>query len=230
MSATAASLRRIAASPYAKRLARERGLALEAIAGSGPQGRIIAVDIVAVPHAGATAPATGSQEAALATNVSLVTLRQMLTGVTSAETSFRSRTWHSGRRAVRSTTSRRPPPCRRARSARNTVDGVRAQLVFADIRKARWGRCGGASAALEAGHDEADAAAALSLRVLEAADIRPVTMPLLPGRAMRLVLIAGGTEAECLLTFDAATIDEDVATEVLARFKSYLDTPIRLLA
>lgn len=232
MSATAASLRRIAASPYAKRLARERGLALEAIAGSGPQGRIIAADIVAVPRAGATAPATGSQEAALATNVSLVTLRQMLAGFTSAETSFSLedvalRAAGCALDDVPAATTLPGAPV----ALETRFDGARAQLVIADIRKASLGPLRRRKrAALEAGHDEADAAAALSLRVLEAADIRPVTMPLLPGRAMRLVLIADDAEAECLLTFDAATIDEDVATEVLARFKSYLDTPIRLLA
>ncbi len=55
-------------------------------------------------------------------------------------------------------------------------------------------------------------------------------MPLLPGRPMRLVLVAGAESGECLLAFDAAAIDEDVAAEVLTRFKAYLEVPLRLLA
>ena len=38
---------RIAVSPYARRLARERALELVAVRGSGPAGRIVAVDILA---------------------------------------------------------------------------------------------------------------------------------------------------------------------------------------
>ena len=46
MSATAASPQRIRATPYARRLARERGLPLSAIAGSGPNGRITGDDLL----------------------------------------------------------------------------------------------------------------------------------------------------------------------------------------
>ncbi len=38
---------RRAASPYARRLARERGLALDTLGGSGPGGRILAADVLA---------------------------------------------------------------------------------------------------------------------------------------------------------------------------------------
>jgi pyruvate dehydrogenase E2 component (dihydrolipoamide acetyltransferase) len=55
-------------------------------------------------------------------------------------------------------------------------------------------------------------------------------MPLLSGRPMRLVLAIGDDVAEALLVFDAATVDEDAASEFLARFKAYLEVPLRLLA
>jgi pyruvate dehydrogenase E2 component (dihydrolipoamide acetyltransferase) len=55
-------------------------------------------------------------------------------------------------------------------------------------------------------------------------------MPLLAGRTMRLVLVAGVESGECLLSFDAAAVDEDVAGAVLGRFKAYLEVPLRLLA
>ncbi len=53
---------RLRASPVARRLAREAGLRLEAIAGSGPRGRIVKRDIEAALAAGtATAPAPGPE-------------------------------------------------------------------------------------------------------------------------------------------------------------------------
>jgi pyruvate dehydrogenase E2 component (dihydrolipoamide acetyltransferase) len=50
---------RVKASPLAKRMAAERGLDLTALAGSGPEGRIIARDLASVPEAssGPAAPA-----------------------------------------------------------------------------------------------------------------------------------------------------------------------------
>ena len=48
---------RIFASPLARRMAKQAGLALEAIAGTGPNGRIVKVDIEAAIAAAAAAPA-----------------------------------------------------------------------------------------------------------------------------------------------------------------------------
>ena len=55
---------RIFASPLARRMARQAGLALEAIAGSGPSGRIVKADIEAAIAAGATAAAAMAAPAA----------------------------------------------------------------------------------------------------------------------------------------------------------------------
>ena len=46
---------RVKASPYVRKLARERGLSLEGVAGSGPNGRIVAKDVEALPDGGAKA-------------------------------------------------------------------------------------------------------------------------------------------------------------------------------
>lgn len=58
---------RIVASPYARRLARERGLNLAAIAGTGPNGRIVARDIdtaaASTPQASAGQAATAAAQA-----------------------------------------------------------------------------------------------------------------------------------------------------------------------
>ena len=70
----------------------------------------------------------------------------------------------------------------------------------------------------------------LSLRILKSSDIRPVVMPLLAGRALRLVLSAGPASAEALLSFDPARVDEQHAADLLSRFRAYLEVPLRLLA
>lgn len=62
-----ASPRRLFASPLVRRLARERGLDLEAIAGSGPNGRIVRRDLDALPQAPAvTASSTSATSTAVA--------------------------------------------------------------------------------------------------------------------------------------------------------------------
>lgn len=59
---------RVIATPLARRVARERGVDLSAVAGSGPRGRIKLVDVeravAVVPAAVAAAPAAGEQAAA----------------------------------------------------------------------------------------------------------------------------------------------------------------------
>ncbi len=60
VSQAAAGGGRVKASPYVRRLARERGLSLQGVAGSGPHGRIVAKDVdglSASPTASAASPA-----------------------------------------------------------------------------------------------------------------------------------------------------------------------------
>jgi len=105
------------------------------------------------------------------------------------------------------------------------------QHVFADIRKGSLGPLRARRiAATEAGEDQRSAPADISLRLLPAGDIRPVLMPLLAGRNLRLVLAVGEASAEALLSFDAEIIAEDAAAAMLGRFKAYLEQPLRLLA
>ena len=60
---------RIFASPLARRMAKQAGLALEAIAGTGPNGRIVKVDVEAAIAAAAAAPAVAAPAPAAATPV-----------------------------------------------------------------------------------------------------------------------------------------------------------------
>jgi pyruvate dehydrogenase E2 component (dihydrolipoamide acetyltransferase) len=67
---------RIKASPLARRIARERGVDLAALAGTGPDGRIVADDVENAPVGGAAAaaPATGAPAHAPEGDVEIVTM------------------------------------------------------------------------------------------------------------------------------------------------------------
>jgi pyruvate dehydrogenase E2 component (dihydrolipoamide acetyltransferase) len=54
---------RVKASPLARRMAAERGLDLNALAGSGPEGRIVAKDLEAAPMAAPARPSAGAMPA-----------------------------------------------------------------------------------------------------------------------------------------------------------------------
>ena len=224
---TAATARR-AISPYARRLARERGIAIEQLAGSGPSGRITAADIVAfVPKATAPAVAAGPQASALATTLALGKLREVLENFGKADVPF----------ALDDAVLRAAGCALDDVPAANRLDGApvafeheRRQLVFADIRKGSLGPARSRRlAAIESGLDQSAEPATLAIRLIAAGDIRPVMLPLLPGRALRLVLSAGPAAGECLLAFDETQVDVDAAAELLTRFKAYLEEPLRLL-
>ncbi len=57
---TAAASRRLAASPLARRVAKERGVTLSAVRGTGPNGRILRRDVEAAPAGGGHAAANGA--------------------------------------------------------------------------------------------------------------------------------------------------------------------------
>jgi len=228
MAATALQTRR-AASPYARRLARERGLALDVLKGSGPNGRIIAADIEAYVARPPAPVATGvPQASALGTTIQLATLLQLLAGFDDADTPF---TLEDVVLRAAGCALDDVPETGSLAGAPVALEQPAGQLVFADIRKGSLGPLRARRlAAIEAGGDHSAAPAILSLKLLAASEIRPVMMPLKPGRNMRLVLAAGPVSGECLLSFDAGLVSEDAATEFLTRFKAYLELPLRLLA
>lgn len=228
MAVTALQPRR-PASPYARRLARERGLALEVLTGSGPNGRIVAADVAAfAARPPAPAATSGPQASALGTTIQLATLLQLLAGFADADTPF---TLEDVVLRAAGCALDDVPESTSLAGAPVALEQQTGQLVFADIRKGSLGPLRARRlAAIGAGGDQSAEPAALSLKLLTASDIRPVMMPLKPGRNMRLVLAAGPVTGECLLSFDAAVVSEDAATAFLTRFKAYLELPLRLLA
>ncbi len=229
MSALAPEARRYAASPFAKRLARERGIALELLQGSGPSGRIVAADVESyLPGPAPAVVQAPSQPSAFGCSINLAATRQLLGNFAQVEMPFTLEDviLLAAGRALEDVA---------------VVGGIEEravalelrprQLVFSDI-------CGGSLAplrgrrlaAIAAELDESTLPAALCIRLIEWGEVRPVSMPLLAGRSMRLVVAAGSETAEGLLSFDGSEVSEDIAAELLGRFKGYLEVPLRLLA
>lgn len=232
--------RRLAASPYARRLARERGLPLETLRGSGPGGRILAVDVrgfVPVPTpvnspdiiAPAAAPSVAAPRvAAFAASLALDALRDLLVALESTGKVFdiddvllcaAGRAFAETPEAAKLAGA----PVALELAGRQAVFVAAPQVTLTSLRSTRL-------EALADTHDDAEKPAELSLRLLPASDIRPLMTPLLPGRAMRLTVCvaAGGDHAECLLTTDAASLDEAAAAAWLAALKSAIEHPLRL--
>lgn len=230
---------RLAASPYARRLAGERSLPLEALRGSGPGGRILAADVqafvpaaapVVSPDAFAPVPApspAASRIAAFATSVALGALRDLLTALESSGHVFAldDVLLRAAGRVFAETADAAKVDSAVALelTGRQAVFATSPEMSLTSLRAMRL-------AALNDSCDETEKPATLSLRLLAAGDIRPVTMPLLPRRAMRLTVSSNtaGDDAECLLTVDAASVDEAAAASWLATLKSAIEQPLRL--
>jgi len=234
MNVAVAQRQRLAASPYARRLARERSLPLEALRGSGPSGRIPAADVISfVPTAGPVEQPLASHGAvsapriaAFATSVALGALRDLRQALESAgktldldDILLRA----AGRAIAEAGTSSEGAVALELPGRQMVVAAV-PEMALALQRATRL-------AALTSDSDDAAAPAMLSLRLLPMADIRPVMMPLLPGRAMRLTILVGTQDdrCECLLTADAARIEETIAATFLATVKAAVENPLRLL-
>lgn len=229
--------RRLAVSPYARRLARDRGLPLEALRGSGPDGRILAADVLGfvpvvapenAPDAAAAVavPIAAPRIAAFATSLALGALRDLLAALANTGKTFDIDDILL--RAVARAFAENPAkglgaPVALELDGRQMVLATDPEAPMTSLRASRL-------AALDGDRDDAEKPAVLSLRLLPAGDIRPVMMPLLPGRAMRLAVSVNktGDQADCLLTTDAASLDEATAMVWFASLKSAIESPLRL--
>ncbi|WP_095203074.1 E3 binding domain-containing protein [Mesorhizobium carmichaelinearum] len=240
MNAVVAQTRRLAVSPYARRLARERALPLEALRGSGPGGRILAADVRAfVPVAApvvspdAVAPAAplslaASRIAAFATSVALGALQDLLAALQSTGNVYAidDVLLRAAGRALAEI-----PEAAKVGAASVALELAGRQTVFAMIPEMSLTSLRAMRlAALVDSRDETETPTDLSLRLLPASDVRPMMMPLLAGRAMRLTvsLNTAGDHAECLLVADTASVDEATAAAWLATLKSAIEQPLRL--
>lgn len=234
MNVAVAQRRRLAASPYARRLARERALPLEALRGSGPGGRILAADVVGfVPAVGPVEQPVASHVAvrapriaAFAASIALGALRDLQKALESAGKTLDldDILLRAAGRAIAESGISSEGAVALELPGRQMVVAAVPEMPVTSLRTTRL-------AALTSDRDDAAAPATVSLRFLPTADIQPVMMPLLPGRAMRLTISVGSHDdrCECLLTADAARIEETIAAAFLAAVKAAVENPFRLL-
>ncbi|MBZ9987036.1 E3 binding domain-containing protein [Mesorhizobium sp. BH1-1-5] len=228
---------RLAVSPYARRLARERGFPLEALLGTGPGGRILAADVLDFVAAGApsellaaaTAPSiAASSIAAFATSIALGALHELLASLESSGKVFDIddillRAAGSAFGEISDAAQIGEAPVALELGKRQVVLATTSGMPLTSLRAMRL-------AAQADTRDDSQKPATLSVRLLPPGDIRPMMMPLLPGRAMRLTVSvsSAGDNVECLLTADAARVDEAASAAWLAALKSTVERPLRL--
>jgi pyruvate dehydrogenase E2 component (dihydrolipoamide acetyltransferase) len=223
------------ASPYARKLARDRGIALVDLQGSGPSGRIVAADVltfvkpVAAPEPAPPEPSPvpmwepANIVAALATGIDLGRLADLVEQFAAAKMTLPAD-------ALLLRAAARSLAALDIEGATGWETGKgRGEVVIADAAGLSFGAL---QSLLDGSAPSAGASdtVALSIRRLKNSGIRAVFMPLRPGHKLRLVLTGDGSTIDCLLAFDTARLDEDSAVEFLARFKDDLETPLRLLA
>ena len=227
---------RTVASPYARRLARERGISLALVAGSGPNGRIVAEDLLAAPAAvpqaapvQAVAPAMTPAAApapvvvaarsisAFAATIDLAPLAEFIAasgaGLTIDAFLVRAAARAAGDHAI---------SLRWMKPEGGTVTISRA-VGLAPSEIAR--RIG----------SDADAmpieGKAMVISRLAAKSVRPVAGSLPTGVDLRILVVASddAAGAEALVVHDAEAIPEAEAADVVVRFRDLLEAPLRLL-
>lgn len=229
----AVPLVRHAVSPYARRLARERNVTLDRLAGSGPGGRIVAADIPAAPGPVMATPESKSGSAP-----------SSLTFACSAEVSLTEFFRLSREAAPAGLVLEIEDAALRAAAicladldeglgagialetdGRQSLIAVSSGLsIGAERRKRLRARDSGADAAAES--------AVASLLVLESARVTPVSTHLLLGRALRLVLVVDRDRERGRVILSAAseTVAEGWAISLLEAFVTALEGPLALMA
>jgi pyruvate dehydrogenase E2 component (dihydrolipoamide acetyltransferase) len=218
---------RRAASPYARRLARERGLALDTLGGSGPGGRILAADVLAFrqpdpppAHLAAGPPLVFSAA------VSLAALARL--AADAARAGFVIGLEDAALRASSAALSTLPGAGDAIvveAPGRQILISAPPGLSIGAERRLRLAALSGEAIASEN-------AAAASLLVLSTVRVVPVALPLLPGRLLRFVLAAdaGREQAHALLCADPAALTPAQAADMLDAFARALEEPLALLA
>ena len=230
---------RVPSTPYARRLARERGIPLSSLVGTGPNGRLTGKDVLTyVPTSARPEPAPASASlvapgayapspAALAATISLEAVGTLLPQfdefdpvielvdvcLKAAAAALRSSPDLAGAEVALS--SRDPGGAR-------VLDGI-GRLTLGAIAALR--REGGQQASQ-------DGSPILEISWIDRDGIRPVAMPMRPEVTARLVLagsVASG-RAECLMSYDPARINDTAAADILLAFKTALEVPLRLIA
>jgi len=232
----ASTARRILASPYARRLAREQELPLSEMRGSGPGGRVVALDIRSykpalvipadeprpvIPALAAAVPLGG-----LGATANLAALLGLLAqfAAVGKEISIEDALLRAAAKALVSEPDDQIPGA--GIVAFETVKGDQL-LIGADKVSAMTQRDRRLAAEPVA---PAETPAELSLWLAPTRGIRASFLPLRPGRALRLAVSLSEDEADLLLVFSTDTVAEARAAVLLAAIRDNLETGLGLFA
>jgi hypothetical protein len=238
--AASISPQRIRATPYARRLARDRKLPLAAIAGTGPNGRITAVDLRSYSPAVA-APAVVMPAAVAAKSIAA----EPSAAATVTPAAIVARVEFAALGALLAQIAEVNPGVSRediclkaaalALQAAGPLDlqGAIVLLAAPNERRRLAGLAEASVGAISAIRERADSSGGANLAVsfIGRAGIRPVAAQLIAGVVARLVIGAPERDgsADCLLSYDPTTLGDDVAEDYLAAFRDLVETPLRLL-
>lgn len=221
---------RRAVSPYARRLARERQVALDLLAGSGPEGRIVAADVLAFRLPEASPPRADlprGEGLAFSARASLAELVQWIAAAAplGLEIALEDVAGRAMRAAIGDHADKAGGRVVIEAEGRQVMTGTAPGLSIGAERRLRL-------RAVAEGRDAAREPAMASVLILPASRVVPVAFPLLPGRAMRLVVSADMVAgvAHVLLCADARTIAPDRAAHALETVVAGLERPLALMA
>ena len=235
---SASANERIIASPYARRLARERGLPLEGRRGSGPNGRIVARDLdsfVPLAEPGPAAPPvspaaipvhvpTPQVEAPAPRHISGFAVTLDLRPVTALLPDIAK---------VAPTVNLDDFMLKALGRALVLAGSPASTIVWQDgptktvIVRADELSPSRIATLRSQGPASVEGPAITVTRIRE--NVRPVSAALEKAMALRLVLAGEGDVAEALLVFDEAVTDAAVAARLLAALRDCLRHPLRLL-
>ena len=228
-----ASGARIHATPYARRLARERGLSLLNIRGTGPNGRITGLDLNSVPPAevvekpppivGQDVPAYRAEAigspSAIAATIEFQALEALLGQI----------------QALRSDVTRQDICLKAAALALDLAGpGVGStDILLLTAPSRRQVLVGVAQASLSSiaafrSSSGEGTTGGLAVSFLGHAGVKPIAAQLGSGVRMRLV-VGLGDVADCLLSYDPSHISDEAAESFLVTFRALVETPMRLL-
>ncbi len=227
------------ASPYARKLARERGLPLAAITGSGPDGRIVAADVLrwsaadeppTVRQGGSMADRLVSSSPEYAVSLPAAAVLAAPRSIGAFET--RADLGPLAALIAASGSGLATGPFIAKAAARGAgplgdrillVDGAGRSGVVVGAASLTPGVIG---KALEAG---TGGATAMEVVLLAGEGIRPISAGLAADFQLKLVVVASADAAALLLVHDEGAIGAAVAVAMLAEIRGLIEAPLRLL-
>ena len=220
---------RRAMSPYARRLAKENQVDLGELAGCGRDGRIVAADVLACQAPVAESPPEQPippprvPASAFSAVVSLADLNRL--SAEAARVGLDIAVEDAASRAASAALTGVPGGIVLEVDGRQIMINAAAGLPIGAERRLR-------PKALDCGTDVSAEPAVASLLILHSARVVPGTLPVLPGRVLRLVLVANrdSAQAHALLSVEGGAMTEARAIAVLEAFVDALEQPLALLA